>query len=447
MPIAIKKDILAIFNNHSNKIIFFNTRLKSLINNCKIEPIYPKSRNNILFSELGDYLYCWGDSGGIDGGIEKYDVKSGKLLWSVIVNQPNDEIIFNYSYKNIYIAAIDKIIVIKKNTGEVVREIDWNNKSARWVLSLLGVSKEEKFIYVYDSNGIGEINLDTNEQKYMKAIEGGASICWYTSDNKIMSFKCKFDDSNQFECTVIENKNYIFNINNAFKAKQINDYVLFHYEGRWDNPVNLLLYDIKNNIPVRDYSSQNFEFDFHDSTIDTENNIVYTEDEIGTIDSFSFSNSQSINRIKIEVEKKKHYSIFLSHSSIDKDKVRDIVRYLKKWNIPIWFDEAEIKIGDSLQSKISDGISNSDYLGVVLTKNSVDSKWVKEELEIAINTQINNQKVKVLPILLEDCEIPAFLSTKLYANCTEKNYYMGVKEIEKRLRKEINRTEELFIKI
>lgn len=119
----------------------------------------------------------------------------------------------------------------------------------------------------------------------------------------------------------------------------------------------------------------------------------------------------------------KQPSVFLSHCSSDKIFAREIALRLQKYNIKVWIDEAEIKIGDSLIEKIQEGIYESEYLAVILTKKSVESEWVKREVEIAMNIEIHGKKVKVLPIKKEECAILGFLVGKLYADFTNPNNY------------------------
>jgi hypothetical protein len=127
-------------------------------------------------------------------------------------------------------------------------------------------------------------------------------------------------------------------------------------------------------------------------------------------------------------------SVFLSHNYKDKKFVRRLAEDLQKYGIKVWVDEAEIMVGDSLISKIGDGIESMDYLGVVLSPNSIDSPWVKKELEIAINKEINGKKVRVLPILYKKCTLPTFLEGKLWADFTVKSKYdSGLQDLLKRL--------------
>lgn len=82
-----------------------------------------------------------------------------------------------------------------------------------------------------------------------------------------------------------------------------------------------------------------------------------------------------------------------------------------------------MKIGDSLIQKIREGIDNVDYFAVILSPNSVEAPWVVNELDVAMNHQINGRSIKVLPIMLKECDPPGFLVGKLYANFQEENLY------------------------
>jgi hypothetical protein len=105
-------------------------------------------------------------------------------------------------------------------------------------------------------------------------------------------------------------------------------------------------------------------------------------------------------------------SIFLAHSSKDKRFVRRLAAELASNGIKVWLDEAEIRIGDSLIQKIEEGISIAEYLGVILSPDSVNSPWVMHEVQIALTNEIKGEHVIVLPILYKDCQIPVFLRLK-----------------------------------
>lgn len=111
-------------------------------------------------------------------------------------------------------------------------------------------------------------------------------------------------------------------------------------------------------------------------------------------------------------------SIFLSHSSRDKFFVRELAERLRLADIKVWLDEAEINIGDSLTEKIGSAIDETDFVGVVLSNNSVNSEWVQRELQMAMQRELAAKRVIVLPLLIEAVEMPPFLRDRLYADFT-----------------------------
>jgi hypothetical protein len=108
--------------------------------------------------------------------------------------------------------------------------------------------------------------------------------------------------------------------------------------------------------------------------------------------------------------------VFLSHSSADKAFVSRLANDLQARKVPVWFDRWELKIGDSLTQRIQDGIAESSWLAIVLSKNSVKSEWVKKELAAAHAMELHKRSVFILPLVIDDCEIPVFLLDKLYAD-------------------------------
>jgi HJR/Mrr/RecB family endonuclease len=113
-------------------------------------------------------------------------------------------------------------------------------------------------------------------------------------------------------------------------------------------------------------------------------------------------------------------SIFICHSSSDKQFVRQLTNKLKLDGIETWFDEVEIKIGDQIHSKINEGLKKSDFFGVVLSRESVKSKWVENELNSASTLEkYKTSNIFILPLLIEDCDVPPLLLDKRYANFKE----------------------------
>jgi hypothetical protein len=108
--------------------------------------------------------------------------------------------------------------------------------------------------------------------------------------------------------------------------------------------------------------------------------------------------------------------VFLSHTSADKPFVSRLAVDLRGNNVPVWYDRWELKVGDSLLRRIDEGITGSGFLAVVLSENSTKSAWVEKELHAAIAREMDEKRVFVLPLLIDDCRIPTFLREKVYAD-------------------------------
>jgi len=106
---------------------------------------------------------------------------------------------------------------------------------------------------------------------------------------------------------------------------------------------------------------------------------------------------------------------FISYSSADKDRfVTNFASRLRSDGIDAWYDKWEILPGDSLVDKIfNEGIDQSDIVIIVISENSVNSHWVKEELNSAVIKKIEG-KCRIIPILIDDCLIPVCLKNTAY---------------------------------
>lgn len=130
-------------------------------------------------------------------------------------------------------------------------------------------------------------------------------------------------------------------------------------------------------------------------------------------------------------------NVFLSYSRKDRNFVERLAEDLNGLGIGVWFDKWEIKVGDSIVEKINKGIEENDYLAIVLSPNSVDSEWVKRELNIALMRQLKEKSVIILPILYKNCKIPPIISDIRYANFTS-NYNAGIVELIQVLEKDLD---------
>ena len=114
--------------------------------------------------------------------------------------------------------------------------------------------------------------------------------------------------------------------------------------------------------------------------------------------------------------KKKRMYIFISHSSHDKPFVRQLANSLAFYGVPIFLDEREIKVGDNIPERVFKALENATHVIYVISKKSVSSKWVTEELTVAKMRQLDKKGCLILPLLLEDVPPPSSIVHLKYAD-------------------------------
>lgn len=120
--------------------------------------------------------------------------------------------------------------------------------------------------------------------------------------------------------------------------------------------------------------------------------------------------------------------LFISYSHENKDFVDKLALQLVHRNVSIWLDRWELSIGDSVIEKVQEAVEGSSALLVILSKASVESSWCKKELTAGLLRELEEKRVVVMPVVLEDCKIPLFARDKLYADFT-KNFDDGLNTI------------------
>ena len=108
----------------------------------------------------------------------------------------------------------------------------------------------------------------------------------------------------------------------------------------------------------------------------------------------NYSSTTDISKL----QESKEFDFFISHATEDKDEiVRDLANALIEVGFDVWYDEFELKIGDSLRKKIDQGLSKSRYGIVIVSPSFVKKNWTEYELNGMVAREMNGHKV-ILPI-------------------------------------------------
>ena len=110
------------------------------------------------------------------------------------------------------------------------------------------------------------------------------------------------------------------------------------------------------------------------------------------------------------------YDVFLSHSSKDKAVVRPIAERLRKDGLRVWFDDWEVKAGDSIPAKIEDGLEHSRVLVLCMSANAFGSDWAQLEAGTFRFRDPLNKDRRFIPLRLDDAPIKGSLAQFVHIN-------------------------------
>jgi TIR domain/Pentapeptide repeats (8 copies) len=96
-----------------------------------------------------------------------------------------------------------------------------------------------------------------------------------------------------------------------------------------------------------------------------------------------------------------YYSCFISYSSKDQECAERLHNDLQAQGVRCWFAPEDLKIGDKFRTRIDEAIRYYDKLLLVLSEQSVNSKWVEKEVETAFDKETPDHTV-LFPIRLDD---------------------------------------------
>lgn len=129
--------------------------------------------------------------------------------------------------------------------------------------------------------------------------------------------------------------------------------------------------------------------------------------------------------------------VFISHSSVDKPMAERIHDSLLRYELIPWFDKYKIYAGRDLAKQIERAIDASGFVIVLISKNSIESDWVKKEVYQALENEkkyADSTGNIIIPIILDNCKIPEelqFLLDRLYIKLsTDANIYeAGIRKL------------------
>lgn len=117
------------------------------------------------------------------------------------------------------------------------------------------------------------------------------------------------------------------------------------------------------------------------------------------------------------------YRTFLSHAHADKAFVDQLHRWLSKIAaVPTWYDTSNLSTSATISTELANAIAQCQSMILVLSKASIKSGWVEEEYNAAIGQRAKYKRYRIIPICIDDCEIPGFLQTTKWIEIPDKKF-------------------------
>ena len=101
--------------------------------------------------------------------------------------------------------------------------------------------------------------------------------------------------------------------------------------------------------------------------------------------------------------------VFLSYTQAEQDFARALSQELTRRGLEVWSDEQEILPGDNWGSSIAEALKKSKALVVLISPESMRSKFVRSEIQYALGELSYEQRI--FPVMVEETSsVPWILS-------------------------------------
>ena len=129
---------------------------------------------------------------------------------------------------------------------------------------------------------------------------------------------------------------------------------------------------------------------------------------------------------------------FISYSRVNQQVAIRLACELKSAGFCIWLDQFDIPTGARWDDEIEKALRESQIFLFIMTPASIISDNAKDEVGYAID-----HGMRILPVLLEKCEIPLRLSRLQYVDFTQKSFDEGIKSAKELLSRLVEETKQM----
>ena len=107
---------------------------------------------------------------------------------------------------------------------------------------------------------------------------------------------------------------------------------------------------------------------------------------------------QPVHAASDSMDSDDYFDVFISHAAEDKEAVaRPLAIALDAQGLQVWYDEFELKIGDSLRRKIDNGVARSRFGVVIISPSFFAKGWPQYELDGLVTKAVTGEQA-LLPL-------------------------------------------------
>lgn len=94
--------------------------------------------------------------------------------------------------------------------------------------------------------------------------------------------------------------------------------------------------------------------------------------------------------------------VFVSHSDQDRELVVELCEVLDRHGVPFWYARRDLLAAKIWYDEIGAALERCDWLLVVLSPASIESMWVRREVQYALRSP--RYDGRIVPILAKSCD-------------------------------------------
>lgn len=101
---------------------------------------------------------------------------------------------------------------------------------------------------------------------------------------------------------------------------------------------------------------------------------------------------------------------FISHNKADKLTARTLATMLIEQGEGVWFDEWDIKPGESLTGGIEGGLDGADVFVLIWSEHAQKSNWVGMELRATVRRRVDDHGLRIIPLIMDGTPLPSLVA-------------------------------------